>query len=241
MRKLAVVVIVLAFAAASVALSARGNAAPPKPGLNAALAKTTNVASLRYALLVQINKDGMPLALHIRGQSDAHTIAVHLSTAGLTGGEMVSGPFFYQEAPDGLVVGGRYRWLRTPLARLPANSKALAVLHALTPEPLLQVIGTASLHGTSSGAAYFGSVAYDDPVVRDGLTHLTGGMEFRGLRVAVHVRQGLIHRFVLTGKTADGSAKLRVTGYLFAFGKPVHVTLPRPGTFMDDQLPALSD
>src|SRR5690348_8278231 len=230
MRRLALILSAAIIAAASIALAARGGNAAPKPGLPDALAKTSQAPSLRYAFKVTISNEGMPLALHVQGQSDRKTISVHLATAGLSGAEVVDGPYLYEEAPEGLVVGGKFRWLRTPIARLPANSQALVVLNALTPTPLLRVVGKARMHATPTGADYSGSVAYDDPVVRDGLTHLTGGMEFRGLRLRVHVaRDGRIHRLQLTGKTADGSSTFRLTAHLFAFGQPVHVSPPKPG------------
>jgi hypothetical protein len=242
MRKLALIAIaaLLAAAATSIALASRG-AAAPKPGLADALAKTARVDSLRYAVRVQIRKGSTPLTLRIRGQFDRRTIAVHLATSGLNGAEVLKGPFLYEEAPSGLVVYGHFRWLRTSIDRLPHDSDALTVLHALTPSPLLRVISAAHLRPVGDGAVYAGPVAYDADAVRTGLTRLTGGMEFRGLQLTVHVRNGLVHSLALTGRTADGSSKLTITARLFAFGRPVHVTPPKPGTFMDDELPALSE
>jgi len=242
MRKLALIAstALLVAAAASIALASRGTAAP-KRGVADALAKTTRVTALRYAVRVQIRKDGTPLTLRIRGGLDGRTIDVHLATAGLTGAERLKGPFLYEEAPSGLVVYGRYRWLRTPVDRLPHDSEALTVLHALTPAPLLRVIGAAHLRPVGDGSVYVGPVAYDDEAVRTGLTRLTGGMEFRGLRLTVRVHNDLVHSLVLTGRTADGSSQLRITARLYAFGRPVHVTPPKPGTFMDDELPELSE
>jgi hypothetical protein len=242
MRRLALSIGIAASLAASVALAAHGGNAAPKPGLREALAKTAHASSLRYAFKLTISNEGMPLALHVRGQADAKTISVHLATAGLSGAEMVDGPYLYEEAPGGLVADGQFRWLRTSIARLPADSQALVVLHALTAEPLLRLVGKARMHASPTAGDYSGTVAYDDPVVRDGLTPLTGGMEFRDLRLAVHVaRDGRIHSMQLLGKTADGSSTLRLSARLFAFGKPVHVSPPKPGTFMDDQLLGLSE
>lgn len=241
MRNVALIVITTLIAAGSIALAARGSAAS-KPGLSEALAKTAQVPSLRYALHVRITKSGTPLTLHVRGQSDARTISIRLATSGVSGGEMLDGPFLYEQAPEGIVVFGKVRWLRVALTRLPPRSDALTVLHALTPTPLLRIVGKGRLAASSGGAVYRGPVAYDDPVVRDGLSRLTGGMEFRGLRLTVHVtKAGLIDRLAVRGKTADGSSTLELKARLYAFGRPVHVTPPKPGTFMDEQLPQLSE
>jgi hypothetical protein len=73
--------------------------------------------------------------------------------------------------------------------------------------------------------------------VRTALARLTGGIEFRQLQLVVHVgRDGLIHGLRLTGKTADRSSTFELVGRLFAFNRPVHVSPPKPGTFMDAQL-----
>ena len=238
MRKAALVITAALVVAASVALASRGNAAP-RPGLAQALEKTAAVSSQHYVFHVQIKRNGSPLALHIRGQSDARTISVHLSTQGMSGAEVLSGHFLYEEAPEGLVVSGQFRWLRTAVERLPQNSNALTVLRALTPAPLLDVIGRGHLHATGGGSVYVGSVPYDDPIVHEGLVKLTGGMEFRNLRLTVNVRDDLVRKILLTGRTADRSSTFKLNARLFAFGKPIHVAPPPPGTFMDDQLAEL--
>jgi hypothetical protein len=237
----------LAFAASAVLVAAlsitfaaatRGSTAR-KPGLEDAVARTSHAGSLRYAFRVGIRRDGIPLALRIRGQSDARTISVHLATAGLSGSELLDGPFLYEHAPDGIAVGGPWRWLRVNVARLPAHSPAVAVMHALTPEPLLRLIHVSRLRG--GGSLYRGDVPYDDPVVHAALEKLTGGIEFRRLRLAVRVGgDGLIHRLRLTGVTADRSATFKLVARLYAFGRPVHVSPPKPGTFMDRDLLQLS-
>lgn len=228
------------FAALSIAFAATSGNAAGKPGLSAALTRTSELTSVHYAVRVGIRENGMPSALKIRGQSDAHTFSVHFAAQGASGGELVYGPFLYQEAPDGVAVG-RVRWLRMTLSRVPANSQLLVVLHALKIAPLLRVIGRGHLQRSSAGSVYRGPVAYDDPVVRASLEHLTGGLEFRQLQLTVHVGGGLIHRLVLTGTTADGSSTLRLAARLFAFNRPVHVTPPEPGTFVDLELEQLSE
>jgi hypothetical protein len=229
------------FAALSIAFAASGGRAAEKPGVADALTRTSHLASLHYTVHIGIREKGTPLALHIRGQSDAHTISVHFSSQGASGGELVYGPFLYEQAPNGIAVFGNVRWLRTPLAQLPANSRELMTLHALNIGPLLQVIGRGHLNGNAAGRLFRGSVAYDDPVVRDSLSHLTAGLEFRRLHLTVHLRAGLIDRLQLTGKTADGSSTLSLNAHLFAFNRPLHLVPPKPGTFMDLELEQLAE
>jgi hypothetical protein len=45
---------------------------------------------------------------------------------------------------------------------------------------------------------------------------------------------------VLTGHTADRRTSLVISARLYGFGRPVHVSPPAPGTFMDDSLAQLS-
>lgn len=241
MRKPALIALAALFAALSIAFAAaRGTAAAPPPTLAGALARTAHVASLHYVFHVDIKRDGLPLVLRIRGQSDARTISVRVATSMMSSQEVVDGPFLYEEAPNGMVVDGRWRWLRVDLSALRPDSSAIAVLHALTPSPLLRVIGEGRLVGTHS--VYRGGVAYDDPVVRASLARLTGGLEFRQLRLTVWVGgDGLVHRLRLTGRTADHSSSLLLTAHLFAFNRPVHVSPPKPGTFIDKQLAQLDE
>jgi hypothetical protein len=241
MRRSALILAAALFAALSIAFAAAGGRAAEKPGLADALTRTSHLASVHYAVHVGILQNGMPLALHIRGQSDAHTISVHFATQGMSGGELVYGPFLYEQAPDGIAVYGKIRWLRTRLSRLPASSRELMMLRALKIGPLLDLVGRGHLEGNAGGRVFRGPVAYDDPVVRDSLSRLTGGLEFRDLRLTVDVHAGLIDRLRLTGKTADGSSTLSLAAHLFAFNRPLHLVPPKPGTFMDLELERLSE
>jgi hypothetical protein len=217
---------------------APGGGAAVKPGLADALARTAHVASLHYAVHVGIREHGKPLALHIRGQSDSTTLSVHFEALGMSGGELVYGPFLYEQAS---AISGKVRWLRTTLSRLSVNSQELQTLRALKIGPLLQLVAHGHLKGNSAGRVFRGSVAFDDPVVRDSLSRLTRGLEFRGLRLTVHLRGGLIDRLHLTGRTADGSSRLSLAAHLFAFNRPLHLAPPKPGTFMDLELEQLSE
>jgi hypothetical protein len=240
MRRTALMLAAALFAALSIACAAAGGRAAEKPGLADALTRTSHLASLHYAVHIGIRENGRPFALHIRGQSDAHTVSVHFKSHGMSGGELVYGPFLYEQAPDGIAVYGTVRWLRTSLVRLPANSRELAMLRALKIGPLLAVVARGQLRGNTAGI-FRGPVAYDDPVVRDSLAQLTGGLEFRALRLTVHVQRGLIERLRLTGKTADGSSTFSLAAHLFDFNRPLHVVPPKPGTFMDLELEQLSE
>jgi hypothetical protein len=209
--------------------------------LAGALTRTSHLASLHYAVHIGISQNGTPFALHIRGQSDAHTVSVHFEAQGMSGGELVYGPFLYEQAPDGIAVYGKVRWLRTTLSSLPANSRELKTLRALKIGSLLDVAERGHLTGNTAGHMFRGPVAYDDPVVRDSLAQLTGGIEFRKLRLTVSVRRGLVDWVLLTGKTADGSSALTLAAHLFAFNRPLHLVPPKPGTFMDLELEQLSE
>jgi hypothetical protein len=209
--------------------------------------------SERYTFTVRITKGALPLALHVRGQESRETISVRLEmgdlkmpdgtkVAGANGAALLLGPFLYERAPSGGLVLGKVRWLRMRVADLSRNAAELKAVHALTPAPLLRVLGEAQTTQAGPGARlYRGTVAYDNPLVRSSLARLTGGTEYRALRVSAYVgRDGLVHRLVLTGRTADRSTVLQVSARLHHFGRPVHVSPPRPGTFMDEHLAELA-
>jgi hypothetical protein len=239
MRKISLIAVAVLAAACSILFATARGSAAPKPGIRVALKRTAHVSSVRYAFRVGIHEYGVALTLHVRGQSDSKTISVHLATAGMAASELLDGPFLYEQAPDGMAVYGKWRWLRVSVAHLPVTAEAIQVVHSLTPEPLLRVIAHSHLH--RSGSTYTGAVPYYDPVVREALTRLTGGMEFRRLRITVVVgRDGLIHTVRIAGKTADRTSTFVLAARLFAFGRPVHVRPPKPGTFIDKQLIQLS-
>jgi hypothetical protein len=136
----------------------------------------------------------------------------------------------------------KVRWLRVRVVDLSPTSSELKAVHALTPEPLLRVLGEARTSRVRPGAGlYRGTVAYDRPLVRSSLAQLTGGTEFRGLRISAYVgRDGHVHRLLLTGRTADRKSTLSLSARFYGFGRPLHVKPPPPGTFMDDKLVQLS-
>jgi len=252
MRKAALLCSIAFVAGLSVALARSGDAAP-KPGLANALIRTGHADSTRYAVTVHITKDGQPLSLHIRGQINTKIISVRLrmgdvrmpdgtKVPGPNGAALLLGPFLYERAPNTLAVLGSVHWLRLRVAELPKSSAELKAIHAMTPSPLLRVLGEAHMKLVRQGGhLYRGDVAYDNPMVRGSLFHLTGGIEFRNMRMWAYVgRDGLVHRLLLTGETADGKSKLALSARLYAFDRPVHVAPPKPGTFMDDRLDKLA-
>jgi hypothetical protein len=249
MRKaIALGVVALAAALSATFAVASGGHAAPKPGLASAVGRTEAAPSERYAIHVRIVRSGTPLSLHIRGQASRRTVSVKLrmSDLKLDDGTVVPGPdgaalldggFLYERAPSNLAVQGDVQWLRLTVAALPPQSDDMVAVRSMTPVPLLRVLRAAHIARTPEGArAFHGTIAYDAAAMRR-LSKLTGDIEFRNLRVSALVgRDGLVHRIVLTGRTADKRTTFSLRAQLFAFGKPVHVIPPKPGTFMDERL-----
>jgi len=250
-RKPAVIGVLATLAALSSAFAAAGGDAAPKPGLRDVMARTVGARSVHYALHVRMRRGDTPLALHVRGQANRGTISVSLhmgdlklpdgtTVPGPSGAALLDGPFLYERAPNNIVVQGRIRWLRLSVRQLSSASDDLKAVHAMTPSPILRVVGEAHMWQAGS-RLYKGTVAYDDPIVRTALARLTGGIEFRRLRLSAFVgRDGRLHRIVLTGRTADGRTTLVLSARLYSFGRPLHVLPPAPGTFMDEQLSLLA-
>jgi hypothetical protein len=250
MRKLvALGGVALAAALSATFAVAGGGSATPKSerSLSAAAAKTEAAASERYAIHVRLTRQGTPMALHIRGQASAHTVSVAMRMNDLTlddgtvvpgpnGAALLHGPFLYERAPSNIAVNGDVQWLRLPVASLSPGSADLATVRSMSPAPLLRLLRAVHVVPGKNELAFNGWIAYGDRAMRR-LSRLTGALEFRHLRVsAVAGHDGRVHRIVLTGRTADGKTTLSLRARLFAFGKPVHVTPPKPANFMDEQL-----
>jgi hypothetical protein len=228
-----------------------GHAAQPL-SLAAAANRTLAVQTQRFATDVEVARSNQRLTLHVRGVTAPGTTAVHVlleardvGTASVplaSGAALLDGPFFYVHAPSGVVVNGTVRWLRTRIAALPPAAPAIRTLHAMTSEPLLNLLTVT--HTTALAVAsgvYRGTVQYDDPVVVAALDQLTNRTQFRDLQVtAVVGADGLVHRLRLTGRTADGRAKLRLDARLYSFGRPVQVAQPPQRAFLDQQEPRLA-
>jgi hypothetical protein len=231
--RIAAVLCPLVLVAGSIAFAANGGHRAPTPGLKQAIADTSASSSERYVVHVRLTHGAHPLSVHIRGQAAPRTVSVSVQIGRAREAALIDGPFLYERAPSS--VGGKLRWLRVRLSDLPKGSHDLAVVHALTPAPLLRVLGAAHMaRSASDPRSFHGTIRYDHPAVRTGLAPLTAGLEFRGLRLSAIVGgDGLLHRIVLTGHTADRSTTISLRARLYAFGKPLHVTPPAPGTFLD--------
>lgn len=249
MRMAVFISLAAALVAASVALASSGHSTKLRtPSLAQAAARTADVRSQRYSVELTIVQDRTTHIMRASSAVAPGTISVALeldavtlptgdiipssSTAGL-----IDGPFLYEQAPDGLSIGGA-NWVRVSLATLGSSSPALRGMHGMTAMPLLHVLGEAHAYPITRNASIFrGTVAYDDPIVVTALQPLTVGLQFRDLRVTAWIGPGGLVRHVrLTGHTADRTTRLLIDAHLFAFGRPVHVTLPAEGAFMDDSL-----
>src|SRR5438067_623205 len=73
------------------------------------------------------------------------------------------------------------------------------------------------------------------------LSSMTGGTEVRHVAFSAKIGgDGYVHGIRVTGATADGTKSVIVTARLFGFGRPVRVTPPREGTFIDQKLLSLA-
>jgi hypothetical protein len=245
MRRLALIAGLALAAAASVAFAATGGtAAGSAPSFADAAKRTLRAPTQRFAVDVWITRDAEPVTLHVRGavapdalklrlKMDDRTTADGTVVPGMDAAILIDGPFLYERAPSGMNVG-KVRWLRLHLADLSPSSEDLRTIRNLTSHALLRVLGQARMRPTGDAGVYSGRLAYDDPIVRRGLGSLTGDIEFRNLRATVLVgTDGRVHRVRITGRTADGSAHLRLMAYLYAFGLPVKVKAPPQDAFLD--------
>jgi len=201
------------------------------------VSRTAKAPSVHYTVAVTLNHRHQPLTLHIVGAAARDKAVAHLSL-GLADARLMRSPaFLYEGGPHSILSFGGIDWLRLRVDRLSPHAQIFSMLRAVTPSPLLRVVAEAKLHPAGATGVFTGPVAYDDPVVRTALYQLTAGFEFRGLSLRIVVgRDGLIHRFLLTGHTADRSTTLTLRAHLFGFGEPVRVEPPKPGTFMDPDL-----
>jgi hypothetical protein len=240
MRKTALIALVAAafFAGAFTFAAAGGNKDRAQAvDILAANALTARAKSVHYHVAVTLTKSHTPKTLHIDGASARGQLLANLSVGAQTGTVMLDKNFLYESAPQGVVVN--FNWLRLDVGRLSPRSHVMSTLRSLTPSPLLRIVAEAKLRPRGRDI-FEGTVAYDDPVVRTALRDLANGFEFRNLRLRVVVgRDGLIHRLLLTGHSADRKTLFALRARLYGFGKPVKITPPAPGTFMDPRLEQL--
>jgi hypothetical protein len=202
-------------------------------GLAHAVRATEAASSFRYSIVISVMRASVPTQLTVRGVSGGGKLFVSARQAsGSEAAAMIDGPFLYERAPNGVAVGGTIRWLRVSIATIGQSSAVLNAVRTMTPAPLLRVLGE----------SHAGKARYDDPIVRSAITRLSGGVEFHDLRVSARLGDdGLVHGLRVTGHTADGTTKLDIKARLFAFGRPVHLTPPAEGTFVDQQLLQLAE
>ena len=248
MRKLLVLAVLGLAAAVSTAFAATtgDHAAAPRTTVNAALARTSAATSMRYAIRVKMTHEGRRYTLRIAGQSSARALSMtmrlgdlHLSDGTVLPGSdaaaVLEGPFLYERAPSSIVVFGKIRWLRVHIGPQ-AATKDLQTVRSLTAAPILSVLHSAHLVATSR-RAFHGTIAYDSPAVAVNLSRLTGGIQFRDWRIAGTLdANGLVQSVTLRGRTADAKTSFVLDAHLSGFGRHVRVRLPKPGTFMDEQL-----
>jgi hypothetical protein len=234
-----------AAASAAFAFAATGGTASRRATSYAdAARRTLRAPTHRFSVDVKVTKDAQPLTMHVRGASAPDALQIRLKmddtkrsdgtvVPGMNGAILIDGPFLYERAPDGMVLG-KIRWLRLHLADLSPSDPNLRNINGLTSRSLLQVLDQARMRPTGDPGVFSGKLAYDNPVVRNKLGPLTGDIEFRHMRATVLVgTDGRVHRVRITGSTADRSTSFRLMAYLYAFGQPVKVKPPAQDAFLD--------
>jgi hypothetical protein len=248
MRKLLALAVAGLAAAVSTAFAATspgGHAVVVRTRMQAALERTTEASSVRYAIRVKMTHAGMPYTLRIDGQSSSRSLTMqmrlgdlHLSDGSVLPGAdaaaVLAGPYLYERAPSSVVVFGKIHWLRVHVA--PDRAHDLQTVRELTAAPILRVLDAARLTATSPHT-FRGTIAYDAPALGANLAKLTGGIQFRDWQIAGTLgATGLVRSVTLRGRTADAKTTFVLHAQLSGFGSRVHVHLPKPGTFMDAQL-----
>lgn len=253
MRRSLLLAFVSTFAVASVALAAAGGN-EPKATLVEAVSHTNHASSVHYVMQIAVAHTHHPsLKLNVRGARGTDSLFIHVraftslvndgpaDAAGPQQSAFIDGPFLYEGSPNGVAVAGKIRWLRVPLARRD-TARAIAAMHNMSPAPLLRILDEwSNVRSHTSDGAFHGTVAYDDPIVLTALSGMTGGTEFRHVFFSVRIGDdGYVHNIRVTGTTADKTKSVTVTAHLFGFGRPVRVTPPREGTFIDRKLLSLA-
>ena len=254
MRRSLLLAFVSTFAVASVALAATGGK-PPRSTLGQAVYRTNHASSFRFAMIIAVMHAHAPATqFRIHGTRTTGSLFIHVRAFSTVLGDgvalpgpqqsaLLDGPFLYEGAPNGVAVQGNIRWLRIPVARIGTNAPVIDAIHNLSPAPLLRVLDEwTHVRTRTSTGVFHGSVAYDDPVVLTALSGMTRGIEFRDVVFTARIgADGFVHSIVVTGKTADRSRTLKATVSMYAFGRPVRVSIPGEGTFMDQKLLDLAE
>ena len=256
MRRLAITSALgfVAAAAASVAFAGSGDTTKrhARPSYADAAARTLRATSERFSIDVTIVKNLRTVALHLNGAEGPGKLKLRLRledaklgegapVPGVAGAVLIDGPFLYEHAPSGMVVG-KLQWLRERLSELDPSAENLRNIRAMTPRSLLAVLGVARIRPTADRFVYAGWLPFDDPAVEGGLGPLTGDVQFRSLHAhALLGRDGRVHRIRITGKTADGRTTLTLLAHMYAFDRPVKVKAPPMDAFLDPKRELLSN
>jgi hypothetical protein len=254
MRRSLLLAFVSTFAVASVALAATGGKSSQST-LAQSVARTTHASSLRYTMVIAVTRAQAPsMQLRIHGARTTGSLFIHVKAFSSVLGDgtelpgpqqsaLLDGPFLYEGSPNGVAVEGSIRWLRIPVARIGTRAPAIGAIRNMSPAPLLRMLDEWTHARTHSPHGVFhGSVAYDDPVVLTVLSGMTGGTEFRDVAFTARIGDdGFVHAIDVTGRTADGSKRLHASVRMFGFGRPVQVSIPAEGTFMDQKLLDLAE
>jgi len=254
MRRALLLAFVSTFAVASVALAAADKEAP-RSTLGQAVYRTNHASSLRYTMVIAVTRAHAPaVQLRIHGTRTTGTLFIHVQAFSTVLGDgvalpgpqqsaLLDGPFLYEGAPNGVAVQGEIRWLRIPVARIGTSAPAISAIHNLSPAPLLRVLNEwTRVRTRAPDGVFHGTVAYDDPVVLTALSSMAGGTEFRDVAFTARIGvDGFVHSITVTGRTADRSRTLKATVTMYAFGRPVRISIPGEGAFMDQKLLDLAE
>ena len=254
MRRSLLLAFISSLAVASVALAATDGDAS-RSTLGQAVYRTSHASSLRYTMVIAMTRAHQPaMQLHIHGTRTTGSLFIHVKAFStvLAGGvavpgpqqsALLDGPFLYEGSPNGVAVQGAVRWVRIPVARIGTSAPEISAIHSLSPAPLLRVLDEwTRVRKRAAAGVFHGTVAYDDPVVLTALSGMAGGTEFRDVAFGARIGgDGYVQSITVTGRTADGSRTLRVTVTMYAFGRPVTVSIPGEGTFMDQKLLDLAE
>lgn len=253
-RWIALCVLGTALIAVSVAYAARGGRAAAPAGLHAAVLHAATAHSLRYDLTVQIAApDAIPQTLHASGASSGDVQQVHLKVddvvapdgtklTGPSADEKIDGTFLYLRSTVTRPLVGPL-WVRERLAGLGPKSAELRTLESVSARELLRAVARARGVRVGAEAGVFHAwLPYADETVRSALRGVEGDREYRHLRLTAWVgRDGRVSLLLLTGRTADSSGRFVLTLSLGDYGRPVAVTPPAQGSFVDFDLSKLSD
>lgn len=238
----------------SLAVLAPAGAAAPSPtsALAQAARRTAAVPSLHFDLTDQMLNAGMPpyvLNAHGALAGNAAQVAMKVANVRMPSGQVLTGPSA-DERTDGTFLylrsslassGGM--WIRERLAALAAGSPELRVLRAISPRALVLLLARAhDVRRAGDSRVYHATLPYTDTTVAQTLAGLEAGTQYRRLRLAAWVSpQGRVLMLLLSGRTADGTSTFLLSLTLGGFDRPVKVSPPRPGSFVDVNLSRLAD